>query len=99
MISVLRARQVLMMLAWAVPLVLFAKYAVRQAEGPCDTLRAAVWFVAVSVIAFPLRWFAFGGALAHMSMLELAAWSSLYVMGALAAAFITIATIGACRGR
>lgn len=99
MIEVLRALQVLMVAAWGVPLVLFAKYAFRRAAGPCDTLRAAVWFVSVSVTAFPLRWFVFGTTISTMTTMELAIWSSLYVMGALASGFLTLATVGVCRGR
>lgn len=99
MIEVLRTLQVLMVLSWSVPLVVFAKYAVRRATGPFDTLRAGVWFVALSVVAFPVRWFVFGAAIRAMPPLELAIWSSLYVMGALAALFLTSATATVCRGR
>lgn len=99
MTKVVTVLQILMVLAWSVPLVLFAKYAVRRATGPHDTLRAGVWFVALSVVAFPLRWFVFGAAITVMQPLELAIWSSLYVMGALAALFLTYATYEVCRGR
>lgn len=99
MIEVLRVLQIVMVLAWGVPLALFAKYAIRRATGPHDTLRASVWFVALSVVAFPVRWFVFGAAIRHMAPIELAIWSSLYVMGALAALFVTSATAMVCRGR
>lgn len=99
MIEVLRALQVMFVCAWGVPLYLFAEYAVRKANNPHDTLRAATWFVALSVIAFPLKWFIFGAAIYGMPRIELAVWSSLYVMGALAALFVTHAVCEVCRGR
>lgn len=97
MIRVVTALQVLMVLAWAIPLVLFGKYAWCKSTGPLDTLRAAVWYVALAFAAFPFRWFVFGGSLAFMSPLELAVWSALYVLSTLAALFLTSATYEVCR--
>jgi hypothetical protein len=98
MTEVLRVMQVLMVCAWGLPLVLFAKYAWRKARGPFDTLRAAIWTVALSVMLFPVRWFVMGTAIAGMQPRELAVWSALYVLGTLAALFVTSATWDVSRG-
>lgn len=99
MTKVVTVLQILMVFAWAVPLVLFAKFAWSKSQGPYDTLRAAVWCVALSVAAFPLRWLIFASSISRMQPVELAVWSALYVFGTGAAFFLTIATIGVCRGR
>jgi hypothetical protein len=92
MIELLRGLQVLFVLAWSVPLMVFVKPAWRKATSPVDQLCAAVWWTGASVIVFPLYWLLFNHAAAEMSPSMLSVWSILYVAGMVAALTLTLAT-------
>lgn len=83
--------QVVMVLAWCLPLVLFARNAFGKSKGPADTLRAAVWAVAFVDILFPLRWLAFGGMPVAIPVEQMALWAALYVFSSISAFGLTVA--------
>lgn len=101
MIELLRALQVLFVLAWSAPLVLFAKQAWSKALTLEDRLAAAMWYSAFTTIGFPVRWLIQGGSILTMPHDELATWSALYVLGIFSAAYLTVSVHQVCvaRGR
>jgi hypothetical protein len=99
MIEIVQALQVLFVAAWSLPLVLFRKFAWCHPRDAFDRLRTAVWYVALSTTAFPLRWLVFPSPLRHMPHDELAVWAGLYVLAILAAFALTARTQEVCRGR
>jgi len=97
MTDILRALQVLFIVAWTVPLVLFARQAWSKATCECDRLAAATWYAALSVIAFPLRWLLQGGPVEMIPPNQLILWSALYVLGVFASFYLTLAVHRVCR--
>lgn len=86
---VLAALQVVMVLAWAVPLLLFVGSAFAKARTSGDSLRAAVWAVAFVNVLFPLRWLLFGGMPEALPTEQMAAWAALYVFSSVSAFGVT----------
>lgn len=82
------------MLTWSVPFLLFspalARWMLNRGKR-LDALKSAVWFVALVIMGFNLRWIAFPGATHAMIPLELTVWSGLYLMSALAGLALTAA--------
>lgn len=99
MIEVIRALQVLFVLSWFVPLVLFWRPAFTRATNKCDQLAAAMWFASLSVVAFPLKWLLLGAPLSHMTRTDLTLWSLLYVAGVVAGLRLTLAVYRNCHVR
>lgn len=97
--EVIRALQVLYVVAWLVPLILFAGPAWRKASGPCDRLAAATWYTSFSIMCFPLFWLSQSGLVQQIPHDKLAMWSALYVLGICAAVYLTLAVHRVCNPR
>lgn len=97
MTDIIRALQVLFVLAWTVPLILFVRPAFTRARNGCDSLAAATWFASLSIVAFPLRWLLQGNP-ARLPHSDMVLWAALYVAGSFAAVKLSKAVRGVCNG-
>lgn len=99
MTEVIRALQVAFVLAWFIPIVLFARQAWARATSSCDRLAASTWYTAVSIVAFPIRWLLQGGPISQIPNDQLLVWSALYVLGSIAAVYLSVAVKVVCNER
>ena len=100
MTDVVRVLQVLYVVAWLVPLILFSRQAWRKANSNCDRLAAATWYTSFSIMCFPLFWLTqSAGVVQGIPHDKLAMWSALYVLGICAAVYLTLAVHAVCSSR